>query len=42
MQAKLEALTRANEALSRDLERARRGLLVPLATSEHVQRDENT
>jgi hypothetical protein len=42
MQAKLEALTRANEALSRDLERAPRGLLVPLATSEHVQRDENT
>jgi hypothetical protein len=42
MQAKLETLTRANEALSRDFERARRGLLVPLATSEDVQRDENT
>jgi hypothetical protein len=42
MQARLEALTRANEALTRDLERARRESLVPLATFEDMQQDENT
>ena len=42
MQAKLEALARDNEALSRGLERSHRGSTRAPATIEDMQHDENT